>query len=113
MKYIICLILLAGCNDVCIVNRVIDGDTIVCDHEVVRLAGINAEEFGTFKGERATKKLKQLVEGKEVLIKPRGTCYYGRRLGVVFLDDLNVNKEMYQLGYVDRYYYKGEAKPLD
>ena len=72
--------------------------------EVVRLVGIDAPESVTTAGQAATQHLRQLILGKEVTVKSdpahlRGT--YGRRLGVVFLNGVNINLQMLKDGYAD------------
>ena len=86
------------------VIRVSDGDTIVVltqDKEQikVRLNGIDAPEKKQPFGKQSTKFLANLVAGKTVEIKKEGNDRYGRTIGTVLLDGLDVNKEMVANGY--------------
>ena len=86
------------------VIRVSDGDTIVVltqDKEQikVRLNGIDAPEKKQPFGKQSTKSLANLVAGKTVEIKKEGNDRYGRTIGTVLLDGLDVNKEMVANGY--------------
>jgi len=86
-------------------TRVSDGDTIKLTHggnEIsVRLVGIDAPETSKKKGEpgqpfsrKSTKHLASLVLNKSVDVKSFGTDRYGWTVGVVFVDEKNVNLEM-------------------
>lgn len=91
------------------VERVIDGDTIVVDlslglgvvldDQYIRFYGIDAWEI---QGEE------RLKEGKiEIEIRPEwgqnGKGKYGRWLGVVYIDGVNVNIELVEEGYAEQY----------
>lgn len=97
-----------------IVKRVIDGDTIeviidlgfsVTIEQAVRLNRINAFETRLGKntseeqkeiGIEAREYLKNLIEGKEIIIKtikPENDKY-GRFLGEIFFDGLNINDDL-------------------
>jgi micrococcal nuclease len=100
------------------VIRVIDGDTIQVKFpdgniEKVRLIGINAPETVDPRkpvecfGKEASKRLKQLIEGKIVKIEkdPIGDTIdkYGRLLRYVYLGNRNINAEMIKEGYAYTY----------
>ena len=96
------------------VTRVTDGDTIKVSGNgetiTVRLVGIDAPETSKKKHEpgqpysrKATKHLASLALNKAVEIKSYGKDRYGRTLGVVFVDGLNVNLEMVKAGLAEVY----------
>lgn len=91
------------------VTRVTDGDTIKVSRGgttvTVRLVGIDAPERSRRKNEpgqpfsrKSTKHLASLVLNKSVTVKSYGTGRYGRTLGVVFVNGVNVNLEMVKVG---------------
>lgn len=97
-----------------IVNRVIDGDTLDIDVDlgfdvwvrgiIIRLNRINAYEtrLGIHtdartkeKGLEAKKYLKTLLENKEAIITTLDTKEkFGRWLGEVYLNDMNINDDL-------------------
>jgi len=96
------------------VVRVSDGDTINAESDEnkikVRLVGIDAPE--TKKGkrnpgqpysQRAKSFLASMVLNKKVVIKDYGEDRYGRILGVVYLDNTDVNLEMIKAGLAEVY----------
>jgi micrococcal nuclease len=98
-----------------VVERVVDGDTIDCLIDLgfkvfirqrVRLANFDAPE--TWRplneaerehGKQATEFLKNLIEGKEVLLESTKYGRYGRAIGNIYLteDDFNNKKPVQQL----------------
>jgi endonuclease YncB( thermonuclease family) len=72
-----------------------DGDTLtvlVGDRERrVRLAGIDAPERGQAYGTAARRALAERVAGRVVLVVERGRDAFGRVLGRVYVDGLDVN----------------------
>ena len=96
------------------VTRVTDGDTINVvgngKKEIIRLVGIDAPETSKKKrqpgqpfSQKSTKYLASLVLKKMVEIKSYGQDRYGRTLGVVYLNDINVNLEMIKAGLAEVY----------
>lgn len=103
-------------------ERVIDGDTIVVDlylglgvildDQYIRFYGIDAWET---RGEEREKGLKakeyleeRLSKGKiEIEIRPEwgqnGKGKYGRWLGVIYVDGVNVNVELIERGHAEEY----------
>ena len=92
-----------------IVVRVYDGDTITVDIDLgfkflrqsmkIRLFGINTPEVrGKEREEGLISRdwLRDRILGKEVIIKTMKdkTGKYGRYLGIVYLDDININDEL-------------------
>ena len=102
------------------VTRVTDGDTINVvgngHKEIIRLVGIDAPETSKKKREpgqpfsqKSTKYLTSLVLNKMVEIKSYGQDRYGRTLGVVFNNGINVNLEMIKAGLAE--VYRGRPAP--
>ena len=96
------------------VIRVTDGDTVKVTNNgktsTIRLVGIDAPKTSKKKNEpgqpfsrKSTKYLASLVLNKMVDIKSYGKDRYGRTLGVVFVDGMNVNLEMVKAGLTEVY----------
>ena len=94
------------------VMRIYDGDTLRAKGygiEIkVNLIGIDAPEISIKKnepsqpyGQQAKKFLATMVLDKKVTIKGYGTDKYNRVLGVVYIDDKNVNIEMIKAGLAE------------
>jgi micrococcal nuclease len=80
-----------------------DGDTItILDDRKqqikVRLAEIDTPESAQPYGTRAKQELSGLVFGKTVIVKVQDTDRYGRKVGRVYKDDVDVNAEMVRRG---------------
>jgi hypothetical protein len=108
-----------------IVERVIDGDTIVVrriepktetqklEAEIkVRLLGINSPEKGEFGYEEAKFFLENKILDKKIKIYFDGkkADKYGRILGYVFLNNVNINLESVRHGYSNFYFPNGKQK---
>lgn len=80
-----------------------DGDTITVMHdgrgEKIRLYGIDTPERRQDFGRKAKRFLSDLVFRKIVEIQPEDTDRYGRTVGLVLVDGLNVNREIVKAGY--------------
>lgn len=91
---------LSGCTAV-------DGDTLNCNGERIRLFGIDAPEFHCPRyrkcvpGDPQAAKdfLAALITVGELSIERVGIDRYGRALGVVYVDNANVSCVMIQAGY--------------
>jgi micrococcal nuclease len=101
-------------------TRVVDGDTIhVVDNGnqlTIRLVGIDAPETSHKKREpgqpfsqKSTKYLVSLVLNKMVEMKSYGQDRYGRTLGAVYVNGMNVNLEMVKAGLAE--VYRGSPAP--
>jgi len=96
------------------VTRVYDGDTIKAEgYDIVikvRLAGIDSPETSKRKrdpgqpySQRAKKYLAGLILNKVVDVKGYGLDRYNRILGVIFLENKNINLEMVKAGLAEVY----------
>jgi endonuclease YncB( thermonuclease family) len=80
-----------------------DGDTITVltrDNRSVkvRLYGIDAPELKQPYGSKAKQRLSELVFGKQVRVEAHGTDRYHRTLGVVYLNDKDINAQIVSEG---------------
>ncbi len=96
------------------VTRVTDGDTLKAENQgfkiTVRLVGIDAPETSKKKNQpgqpfskRAKLHLTKMVLDKIVEIDGYGLDRYSRMLGVVYVDDKNVNLELVKEGLAEVY----------
>lgn len=86
-----------------IVVGVADGDTITVldntnNQHKIRLNGIDAPEKKQAFGNVSKKSLSDMVFGKQVDVEWRKTDRYGRKVGKVIIDDIDVNIEQIKLG---------------
>ena len=85
------------------VVSITDGDTvtILTDNKQtkVRLAEIDTPEKNQPYGKKAKKALSDFIFGKIVRIEVDTIDRYGRVVGKIFLNDLNINKEMVKAGH--------------
>ena len=88
----------------CFVNRIIDGDTLVCNNETIRLLGIDTPEKGEPFSVEATNYL-SIVNNKEIEIlrdwEDRGKYY--RKLRYVFYEGRIINLELIEQGLARAY----------
>ena len=97
------------------VKRVIDGDTLILENgDRVRLIGINAPEKNQFYYGEAKEKLKEMVEGKVILLESDRVDKdkYGRLLRYVYLNKTNVNLYLVLNGYAISYPFEENEKYL-
>ena len=80
-----------------------DGDTakiLVGKEQVtIRLEGIDAPESKQSFGNKSKEALATMIFGKNVTVKKTGKDRYGRSLGFIFVDDLDVNAQMIEDGW--------------
>ncbi len=99
------------------VTHVTDGDSLWLTPDApaapveLRLLGIDAPEICQPWGMEAKQALAELVLHKQVTVKTVGRDAYGRTLGTVYLDTLNVNKTMVQEGHAWSTRYKHDRGP--
>ncbi|OYT42634.1 MAG: hypothetical protein B6U88_03095, partial [Candidatus Aenigmarchaeota archaeon ex4484_56] len=89
-----------------VISEVIDGDTVKLQNgEIVRLLGINAPEKGQVYCKEATNRLKELTEGKEVILEKDvdNKDQYGRLLRYIFLNGENINVKLVREGLATVY----------
>jgi micrococcal nuclease len=94
-------------SDSGIVERVIDGDTLVINNTSVRLLGINTPEKKEFYYQEAKDFLLNLTLNKTVKLKygKDKQDLYGRTLAYIILDEKNVNIEQVRNGFANLYIY--------
>src|SRR5213075_712562 len=63
----------------------IDGDTLVCNHQKVRLTNVYAAELNEPGGAAAKRRLQALIASGEVALRPFGQDRYGRTLAEVYV----------------------------
>lgn len=98
------------------VIKIVDGDTIDVQLDSgpirVRFHGIDTPERGQPWFKESTDALSALIENKRVQIEPFEQDRYERLVGIVFLDDLDVNAELVKRGHAwafRRYMRKGDS----
>ena len=94
-----------------IVERVIDGDTIVLDNEEhVRLLGINTPEKREYLHDEAQNFLSENILGKNVSLEfgKQKIDRYNRTLAYVFLGNKNINLESVKNGFSNYYFPSGK-----
>jgi endonuclease YncB( thermonuclease family) len=85
------------------VIKIADGDTLTLltssnEQVKIRLAGIDTPERKQPFGNKAKQALANLAFQKQALIEVEAKDRYGRTVGVVFVDGLNVNAELVNQG---------------
>ena len=104
----------------CNIVKIIDGDTVDVDidlgfgvwmtNERVRLYGIDTPESRTrdleekAKGLAAKIRLEELLEEDKFVLESHGVGKFGRCLGTLHVDDVNVNKTLVKEGHAWEYY---------
>lgn len=93
-----------------IVERVIDGDTIVINGTSVRMLGINTPERGEKYSDDAKEFLDDLVLNKNVELKFGKDKYdrYKRILAYIFIGEKNINLELIKNGFANPYFPSGK-----
>ncbi len=86
-------------RETCFVDRIIDGDTLVCDNETIRLLGIDTPEKGEKYYQEAKDFLKQVEnENIEILRDWEDLGKYKRKLRYVFYENRLINIELLEQG---------------
>ena len=98
-----------------VVERIIDGDTIVVNNESVRLLGINSAEKGEPYYEEAKEFLEEVILDKGVELRFGKERYdrYDRLLAYVYVDRANINLELVEEGYANLYFPSGKDEYYD
>ena len=96
-------------NEECvIIDRIIDGDTVVINGTSVRMLGINTPEKGERYYLEAKAYTESLVMNKTILIERRGKDMYDRDLAYLFYNEENINSKLVEKGYANYYFPEGE-----
>ena len=100
-------------------DRVVDGDTVDALVDLgfdtwkkvrIRMVGMNAPESRTrdleekARGIAAKIRLEELLGEGKFILECQGVGKYGRCLGILFVDDININKTLIQEGHATEYY---------
>lgn len=104
------------------VERIIDGDTIIADlylglgvvldDQYIRFYGIDAWEIRAEEREKGLEAIKYLEErlskgNIEIEIRSEwgqsGKGKYGRWLGIIYMDGVNINDELMEKGHAEKY----------
>jgi len=100
-------------------DRIIDGDTVdahidlgfdVTISKRIRLAGIDTPESRTrdleekARGIASKERLEELLEGGEFILESKEVGKYGRVLGTLFVEELNVNETLVKEGFAVEYW---------
>jgi micrococcal nuclease len=64
----------------------IDGDSLRCGRERVRIEGVYAPDVDKPRGPQARQRLQQRIQSGEVVIERRGRDRYGRTLGRLYIN---------------------------
>ena len=101
------------------VTRVVDGDTVDALVDLgfdtwkkvrIRMMGLNAPESRTKdleekkKGLAAKDRLKELLSSNTFILQSYGVGKYGRCLGELFVDEVNINKKLIEEGHAVEYH---------
>jgi micrococcal nuclease len=70
----------------------IDGDTLVCNRQKVRLTNVYAAELNQAGGAAAKRRLQALVGGRDVTLRPFGHDRYGRLLAEVYVNGRRIEQ---------------------
>lgn len=71
----------------------IDGDTLVCSRQKVRLTNVYAAELNEAGGRAAKRRLQALVASGDVRIRPLGHDRYGRILAEIYVGGRRIEQE--------------------
>jgi endonuclease YncB( thermonuclease family) len=72
--------------------RAIDGDTLRCGRERVRVQGVYAPELREPGGQEAKARLQQRIDSGSLRVERHGRDKYGRTLGRVYVDGRRINQ---------------------
>jgi len=86
---VLCWPLAAAAGERCLA---IDGDTLVCNHQKVRLTNVYAAELNEAGGYAAKRRLQLIVSSGEVVLRPYGQDRYGRTLAEVYVNGRRIEQ---------------------
>ena len=101
-----------------LVSKVTDGDTFelrsaLLESNTIRLHGIDTPEWDQDHGAMASAALKEKLAFKQVSVVLQDIDSYGRYVGIVYLDERNINLEMVAEGHAWWYeYYASDNREL-
>jgi micrococcal nuclease len=86
------------------VIKVVDGDTITIltpnkEHIKIRLSAVDTPEGGQAYGKKATQFTSRMVYKKNVQVEKETTDRYGRTVGFVYIDGVNLSEQIIANGY--------------
>jgi endonuclease YncB( thermonuclease family) len=70
----------------------IDGDTLVCNHQKVRLTNVYAAELNEAGGAAAKRRMQTVIASGEVTLRPFGHDRYGRTLAEVYVNGRRIEQ---------------------
>ena len=70
----------------------IDGDTLVCDRQKIRLTNVYAAELNQPGGRVARQRMRTLLASGEITLRPFGTDRYGRTLAEVYVNGRRIEQ---------------------
>jgi nuclease-like protein len=70
----------------------IDGDTLVCNHQKVRLTNVYAAELNQAGGYAAKRRLQLIVSSGDVVLRPYGQDRYARTLAEVYVNGRRIEQ---------------------
>ncbi len=90
------------------VSRLLDGDTVTVKltngkYRKIRLYGIDTPEKGQMGGQMSKQALEKFLKGKRIEIVEKDIDRYGRTIGVIYANGMNVNQAMVANGYAWAY----------
>ena len=80
--FVLCVTSFPAAAERCIA---VDGDTLVCNRQKIRLTNVYAAELNQPGGSAAKRRLNALVQGQEVALRPYGRDRYGRLLAEAYV----------------------------
>ena len=104
------------------IKRVVDGDTVHVFYQdelyKIRLTEIDAPERDQPYGNNSTEYLKRLLKDGRVDVDISGTDRYGRKLGRLYWQGMDINRELVSAGYAwvydqyvtDNSFYENQSK---
>ncbi len=93
-RFVLLFFLLGAASSGALAERclAIDGDTLVCNRQKVRLTNVYAPELNQAGGAAARRKLQALVNGREVALRPYGHDRYGRILADAYIEGRRIEQ---------------------
>jgi micrococcal nuclease len=86
----------------------IDGDTLKCGKERIRLTEIDSPEMPSYSGRAAKEKMKTMIAGEKVHCVRRGKDRYGRTLAACSNSGGDLSRQMLNSGHARKYYKKNK-----